>query len=90
MAEADWNYRVPETMGDICKVLRRRIDIHQQWADYISDNPADPAVKQALASGIGAADNHLLYIRQYEAAIALIAGDLGAASGKSGDIINGL
>ncbi|MER8941306.1 hypothetical protein NKH82_17625 [Mesorhizobium sp. M0915] len=72
----DWNYRTPETLEDIWRVLRRRIEVHQQWADYLRDNPNDPYAKQAIATGIGEAEKHLRYIAQYEAAIKLIAAAL--------------
>ncbi|MER8754139.1 hypothetical protein NKH69_00445 [Mesorhizobium sp. M0976] len=68
----DWNYRTPETLEDICRVLSRRMEVHQQWADYLRDYPNEPAAEQWISSGAGIVDKHLRYIAQYEAAIKLI------------------
>lgn len=68
----DWNYSIPTTLAEVCKVLQCRIDVHRQWAEYLEANAQDEYAKNAIAAGIGKADNHRLYIRQYEAAIKLI------------------
>lgn len=70
--DVDWNYAVPSNLDDVCKVLRRRIEVHQQWADYLDAYPSEDYAKDAIKAGIGEAANHRLYISQYEAAINLI------------------
>lgn len=68
----DWNYIVPTSLEEVAKVLRRRIEVHLAWAEYLEANAADPDAQAAIAAGIGQAENHRLYASQYEAAISLL------------------
>lgn len=68
----DMNFVVPKNLSEVIQVLERRIEVHQQWAEYLEANMQEQYAKDAVAIGIGTAENHRLYIDQYRAAIRLI------------------
>lgn len=72
MNAPDWNFTVPTTLGEACKVLQRRIEVHRAWAEYFESCGTCAECKAAIAAGIGGAETHRLYIRQYEAIIELM------------------
>ncbi len=67
-----WDHTIPESPEEVIRLLRRRIEIHARWRDWLRSG--DPEALAASESGVGTVESHQVYIDQYEAAIRVIEG----------------
>ncbi len=68
----EWDSRVPESIDDVIALLERRIEVHEQWCDWIAESGSNRL--SAQRSGVGSIETHTVYIEQYLASIALLEG----------------
>ncbi len=66
----EWDSRVPESLGDVVSLLRRRIKVHKNWLKWIRASGSNALAAQR--SGIGSVETHTVYIKQYEAAVVVM------------------
>ncbi len=66
----EWDSRVPESIDEVIALLERRIEVHEQWCDWIAESGSNRL--SAQRSGVGSIETHTNYIAQYRASIDIL------------------
>lgn len=65
-----WDYKSPDDIEGVIALLERRIQVHEQWRDFLDSDA--PGAVEAINAGVGTIESHTRYANQYRAAISVL------------------